>query len=257
MINKELLNKIKDFGLNSYEAKIWAAILSRGISTASELSDLSNVPRSRAYDVLESLEKKGFIIMKLGKPIKYIAVPPSEVIYRVKKRIGEDAEQKVKLIESIEKSDIVDELNLLHQGIQHIDPTELSSAIKGQTNVIEHLASLFKNAKNSILLVTNEEGLKRKADTLRYSLEIAKRHGVKIDVYAPLTDKNKKSVDMLNGIANVKNTQVKSRFCIVDNDSLLFMLVEDAHAIYDTAIFVKSPFFASTVKSMFETTLKQ
>jgi len=40
------------------------------------------VPRSRCYDVLESLEKKGFIISKIGKPLKYIAVPPEEVVER-------------------------------------------------------------------------------------------------------------------------------------------------------------------------------
>lgn len=257
MLSKEFLNKVKDFGLNSYEAKIWAAILSRGISTASELSDISNVPRSRAYDVLESLEKKGFIIMKLGKPIKYIAVHPEEVINRVKKRIKEDADEKVKLVETIEHSDVLDELKLLHQGIQHIDPTELASAIKGQENINEHLALMFKNAKQSIILVTNEEGLKRKADALRHAFDIAKRKGVKIDIYAPLTDKNKKAVDLLKNIATIKNIPAKARFCIVDNEQLLFMLVEDAHAAYDTGVFVKSPFFAGTVRNMFESSLKQ
>ncbi len=80
IISKEFLNKLKDFNLNSYESKLWVALLSRGISTAGELSDISNVPRSRAYDVLESLEKKGFIIVKIGKPIRYLAVKPREVV---------------------------------------------------------------------------------------------------------------------------------------------------------------------------------
>ena len=93
IIDTLFINKLKDFGLNSYESKLWTALLSRGISTAGELSDIANVPRSRSYDVLESLEKKGFIIMKVGKPIKYIAVPPSEVIERVKKRVQQDAER--------------------------------------------------------------------------------------------------------------------------------------------------------------------
>src|SRR4030042_739831 len=94
IVQKNFLNKIKDFGLNSYESKIWAALLSRGTATAGELSDISNVPRSRSYDVLESLEKKGFIIMKIGKPIKYIAVQPEEIMQRVKKNLSEDAEKK-------------------------------------------------------------------------------------------------------------------------------------------------------------------
>ena len=61
IVDQDFLNKIKDFGLNSYEAKLWVALLSRGVSTAGELSDIASVPRSRTYDVLESLEKKGFI----------------------------------------------------------------------------------------------------------------------------------------------------------------------------------------------------
>ena len=104
IIQKEFLNKLKDFGLNTYEAKLWSALLSRGVSTAGELSDIANVPRSRSYDVLESLEKKGFIVVKLGKPIKYIAVPPEEVVERVKKRIKKNADVNIKMLESIKQS---------------------------------------------------------------------------------------------------------------------------------------------------------
>ena len=96
IVQTDFLNRLRDFGLNSYESKLWVALLSRGISTAGELSDIANVPRSRSYDVLESLEKKGFIVIKIGKPIKYIAVPPEEVLERVKKwfRIQQKNRQK-------------------------------------------------------------------------------------------------------------------------------------------------------------------
>jgi sugar-specific transcriptional regulator TrmB len=66
IMQKDFIEKLKVFGLNSYEAKIWVALLSRGVSSAGELSDISNVPRSRSYDVLESLEKKGFITRGRG-----------------------------------------------------------------------------------------------------------------------------------------------------------------------------------------------
>src|SRR3970282_1413045 len=96
IVKEEFLSKLRRyFCLNLYEVKIWTALLSRGVSTAGELSDIANVPRSLSYDVLESLEKKGFVIMKLGKPIKYIAVPPTEVVERVKKNLKEDADTRV------------------------------------------------------------------------------------------------------------------------------------------------------------------
>src|SRR3990172_13310175 len=97
IVKEDFLNKLRQyFGLNLYEAKIWTALLSRGVSTAGELADIGNVPRSRAYDILESLEKKGFVVMKLGKPIKYLAVEPKEVVERVKKLLREEADDTIK-----------------------------------------------------------------------------------------------------------------------------------------------------------------
>ena len=113
IVKEEFLNKLRQyFGLNLYEVKIWTALLSRGVSTAGELSDIGNVPRSRAYDILESLEKKGFIIMKLGKPIKYIAVEPKEVVERAKKLMFDDAKEKVKRLDDLKGGDLLSELNL-------------------------------------------------------------------------------------------------------------------------------------------------
>ena len=109
------MNKIRQyFSLNLYEVKLWTAILSRGMSTAGELSDIADVPRSRTYDVLESLERKGFVIVKPEKPIKYIAIPPREVITRVHKKIEKDLEKFSKRLEKISNSDIMDELNELY-----------------------------------------------------------------------------------------------------------------------------------------------
>jgi len=81
IMKPELVKRIKEFfGLNIYETKVWLALLSKGIASAGEVADLSGVPRSRTYDVIESLEKAGFAIVKIGKPVKYIAVKPTEVI---------------------------------------------------------------------------------------------------------------------------------------------------------------------------------
>ena len=136
MFSIKLVKQLKNFGLNSYEVKIWTALLSRGVSTAGELSDIANVPRSRSYDVLESLEKKGFVIMKLGKPIKYIAVPPKEVVERVKKNIQEYARDEVKKLTDLKNTEIIEELSTLHtQGVELIEPADLSGSLRGRHNL--------------------------------------------------------------------------------------------------------------------------
>ncbi len=260
IVQHEFLNRLKDFGLNSYESKLWAALLSRGISTAGELSDIANVPRSRTYDVLESLEKKGFIIMKIGKPIKYIAVSPSEVLERVKKRLHDDAEKRAVILDKIKDTEVLKELNLLHKnGIEHVEPTEMSGLIRGSDNLFNHLEFLIKNAKNSIVLMTTPEGVQAKYEKLGGVLKNDKGRGVKIKVVAPETNKNADTINALKELAEVRATdEVVSRLCMIDEKEIVFMLshTADVHPSYDTAVWVSSEFFCKSFSKMFEKTWK-
>ena len=251
IVQKDFLNKLKDFGLNSYESKLWTALLSRGVSTAGELSDIANVPRSRSYDVLESLERKGFIITKLGKPIKYIAVPPSEVLERVKKKIKDDSETQTRMLETLKGSEILDELNLLHnKGIEMVEPTELTGSIRGRSNILNHLESMIKGAQKSILLVTSEEGLVRKAEYLQSAFAKAKSRGVSITIMAPLAKKATLPMEALSKLATLKQIDdVKARYCIIDGKETLFMLLPDkgTHPTYDVGVWVNTPFFSKAL----------
>src|SRR6185295_9912030 len=123
IIKDEFLSRLrKIFDLNLYEVKVWTALLSRGVSTAGELSNISDVPRSRTYDILESLEKKGFIVMKLGKPIKFVALKPEEVIERVKRNLMVDAKEKTKRLEELKSDDVLKELSTIFtQGVKFVE----------------------------------------------------------------------------------------------------------------------------------------
>lgn len=261
IVQEDFLKKIKDFGLNTYEAKIWTALLSRGVATAGELSDISNVPRSRSYDILESLEKKGFIIMKLGKPIKYIAVSPEEVIDRVKKRVTEDAEHAIKTMEEIKDSNLLKELTQLHNnGIDTVEPEDLSGAVKGQSSIYDHLNLMIKEAEESIILVTSAQGLVRKGQALLRQLKKAAERGVAVQVAAPLTKENKEFAAMLSEFADVRDVKdLKARFTVVDSKQVVFMLTDDeqVHPSYDVGVWVNTPLFASALVQLFELAWKE
>ncbi len=256
IVQKNFLGKLKEFGLNSYEAKLWTAILSRGVSTAGELSDIANVPRSRSYDVLESLEKKGFIIMKLGKPIKYIAVPPSEVIERIKTKIKEDAEQQEQNLDTLKSSEVLNELKTLHtQGVSHVDPADLTGMIKGRNNMYNHLHSIIKNAQQSIRIVTTENGFLRKVDYLKNALMKAKERSVEVSIVAPISKPNTKHAKNIEKFANVRNiSDLRTRFCVVDSKQVVFMPLDDenTHASYDFSVWSSSEFFALSMHKVFD-----
>jgi HTH-type transcriptional regulator, sugar sensing transcriptional regulator len=253
IVEKKFLTKLKDFGLNSYESKVWAALLSRGVSTAGELSDIANVPRSRSYDVLESLEKKGFVVMKLGKPIKYLAVPPTEAIDRVKKRIKNQADEDEKQLEELKTSEILQELSLLHtQGIETQDPADMTGSIKGRENIYDHLEYQIKNAKDKVTIATTEEGLIRKTSALLKQIKKAKERGVEITIAAPFSEKNKQAQSEMEEFVKLKNTKnTNARFCVVDGNQITVMLSneKEIHPTYDLAVWMQSPVLAKTLLS--------
>ncbi|MFW6233403.1 MAG: TrmB family transcriptional regulator, partial [Nanoarchaeota archaeon] len=235
--------------------KIWTALLSRGVSNAGELSDIANVPRSRSYDVLESLEKKGFVVMKLGKPIKYLAVPPSEVVERVKKNMKTEADDRIKRLEELKNNEVVSELNSLHtQGVELVEPTDLSGSLRGRHNLYNHLELTIRNAESSVLIMTTSQGLVRKIDGLKSTFEQIKKRGVKIRIAAPLTKEAKDAVVDLKDVAEIRHTDSHARFTVVDGKEVIFMVMHDAevHPTYDIGIWVNTPFFASALEELFE-----
>jgi len=261
IVKEEFLSKLRRyFSLNLYEVKIWTALLSRGVSTAGELSDIANVPRSRSYDVLESLEKKGFVVMKLGKPIKYIAVPPTEVLERVKKNMREDAEEKVKRLDELKETEVVDELNSLHtQGVELIEPSDLSGSLRGRHNLYNHLELTIRNAEESVIVMTTAQGLMRKIEGFLPTFEMLKKRGVKIRIAAPVTKEAMNAVKEVSKFAEVRNTESKARFIIVDGKELIFMVLDDTevHPTYDVGIWVNTPFFASALQNLFDLAWKE
>ncbi|MBI5391460.1 TrmB family transcriptional regulator [Candidatus Woesearchaeota archaeon] len=261
IVKEEFLSKLRRyFNLNLYEVRIWTALLSRGVSTAGELSDIGQVPRSRAYDVLESLEKKGFVVMKLGKPIKYLAVEPTEVVERVKKYIQQEAEQNVQKLRELEASEVLKELDTLHkEGVEFIEADDLSGAIRGKHNIYSHIETMVKGAEKSVTIATTEKGLVRKVEALKPLFQKLAKKGVKIRIAAPLTKESENVVKELKNVAEVRHTpDLKARFCIVDGKSLLFMLMhdEEVHPSYDLGVWVNTPFFAGALENMFESSWK-
>ena len=242
------------FSLNLYEVNIWLALLSRGISTAGELSSIANVPRSRAYDILESLEKKGFVVMKVGKPIQYIAVSPEEVIEAAKKNVEKDAKERIDEISKLKNSSIMDELKTIYkQGMSLIDPYEVAGAIRGRANLYSKMESMIRKAKNQVIIVTSEDGLIRKMESLRNALQYAKNKGVKVKIGAPVTNKNKDAVKAIKKLVDFKPVKnIDGRFIVVDGKEAMLITTDDkeVHPSYDMGIWINSPRVATTLSKM-------
>ena len=206
----EMIKKVRLFGLNTYEAKIWSALLSGGVSTAGELSDIANVQRSRSYDVLESLEKKGFVEVKLSKPIKYLAVQPNDVLENIKSKIKRDRDNYINYISNDAFKSLIHIFQEIHEKTADKDETTIA-ILKGRKNIYKHLDFLVKNSKNIAVSSINLGN----------------------DINVGLANAAKSKI-------RIKDASI--RLCLIDdNDALLFPLQEEnIHPDYDFCIWIKN-----------------
>ena len=103
------------------------------------------------------------------------------------------------------------------------------------------------------MIQTTETGINFEKE-LKNAFKKANANGVKVCLAAPISVKNREIVKELCKYAEVRSTDDINRFCIIDNDQIVFMLADDAdvHKSYDAAIWVKSPFFVASFKKMFD-----
>lgn len=255
LIKEDTLKNVKTaFDLNEYEVKIWTALLAKGIASAGKIADVSGVPRSRAYDVLETLEKKGFVMLRLGKPMMYMAVSPDNVLSRLKSEIVKHSEEQMTILESIKETSLFKQIgDLYNSNNEKKNPQTASSYIKGRSNSYSQIEELIKNASKSVVIVTNADGLPRKIKYLKNALKKIAKKGVNIRVFAPLSKVKKELLAELKEVAELKDVEMDARFILVDDENLIFMISDNVNVNnnHDDSIWIKSKNFVSAFSKLY------
>ncbi len=99
----ELTNYLSELGLTEYEAKTLTTLFKLKEAQAPQISQTSQVPKTRVYDILERLAKKGLIIEVSGRPKKYKCLETEKVFEVLLNEIKEKTrglEEKAVLIRS-------------------------------------------------------------------------------------------------------------------------------------------------------------
>ncbi len=257
IVKPDMVKKVKEyFNLNIYETKVWLALLSKGIVTAGETAELSGVPRSRTYDVLESLEKRGFAIVKIGKPVKYIAVDPNTVLEKMKSSVMVEAQDKVKSLVTLRGTQEYVELEQLHKtGIAPVKTEDLSGFLRGRANVMSKLREVLTSADKEITIYTSLTDFEKKSRVLLPALESAQKKNIRVKLALSGDEESVKRVVAKHGV-KAKHGDHKGRFFMADKRDVIFMLNPE-HADEELGIWLKSPFFTESIDNLFDHQFKK
>ena len=82
----ETVGLLQDLGLKEYEARCFVALTQVTAATAKEISDLSEVPRTRVYDAIRVLQDEGLVEVQHSSPKRFRALEVPEAAETLRQR---------------------------------------------------------------------------------------------------------------------------------------------------------------------------
>ena len=131
----DLVEKLKEIGFNSYEAKVYIALLKKHPATGYEVSKHANIPQSRTYDTLKALEEKNVVATTNSKPVTYTPVKPKQILASYQKKMNST-------------------LNYLEKHLPEVKDSynEPIITINGKHNIQNKIIEIIQNAKREIYM---------------------------------------------------------------------------------------------------------
>jgi sugar-specific transcriptional regulator TrmB len=141
-ISEEAKNALKEAGLTEYETRAYLYLLQVGVTTASQISNETEVPYSKIYEVLNSLERKGWVEAQTNRPRRYYPKSPSEALDATRLRL-----------ENVMKSwrnTVIEELQPLYEKREIREKPDVW-ILRGEFDALAKLKDLIENAKTELM----------------------------------------------------------------------------------------------------------
>lgn len=232
------ITSLLDIGLNRYEAQAYIALVSQEVASAKTISELTNIPYGKVYEIINGLNKKGFCIILPTKPLTCKALSPKKAIEN-------------------RKHDITSKLNTVHKHItsvlepmfqQHQEKIQDSSfwVITGKANVLRKARDLINTAQKEVFIYTTHQGLNGFHE-LKGLLELVKQKGITITIATPLSDIQPQDLESFSFCTLLDAPAAPNEFISVDSTHCLMInhlnQVQMGNA-KTTGIWVQHPIFA-------------
>ncbi|WP_034552289.1 TrmB family transcriptional regulator [Carnobacterium funditum] len=134
---------MKEYQFSEYETLVYIALLKKSGQTGYEVSKNSSVPRSKVYNTLNVLLKKGLVICSNTDPVLYMAQPVARVIEQLKRKTQDDFNEIENNLGNIEESEM----------------TETLWNFSDYNQVIEKVNELIESSQKDLYLQVWEEDL--------------------------------------------------------------------------------------------------
>jgi sugar-specific transcriptional regulator TrmB len=155
---------LSNIGLSDYESRAYVALVAVGPNSANIVASVAQIPRTSAYKVMKSLESKGFVKEKSGRPASFTPVDPTEL----SRKFVADIEEAFKNISSLKEV-------LSERGVP-----QLVYTIMGKDRVLEKIGEMIDKSESSFVISSPSISVFRKKLGKRFSNALAR--GVQVTI---------------------------------------------------------------------------
>lgn len=145
----ETVSLLQDFGLKEYEARSFIALTQLPTGTAKEISEISEVPRTRVYDAIRVLESKGLVEVQHATPKQFRAVSIEEATATLRQQFDTRIDSLQSHLEALDIQPEDDDSDRM----QEVWTLSGLDAIESRTH------TLLADAESEIVLLVVEEEL--------------------------------------------------------------------------------------------------
>ena len=142
-VSPEAKKSLRELGLTHYEARAYLSLLEKSSMTASQVSEVADLPYSKVYETLNSLEKKGWIKIERGRPSRYHPKSPSEAL--------EAAKLRFKSVMRAWERNVLGELQPLYEKREIREKPDIW-IIRGEFNILAKLREMLNTVKNELMI---------------------------------------------------------------------------------------------------------
>jgi sugar-specific transcriptional regulator TrmB len=249
------ISQLTQLGLNVYEAKAYLALLGKDSFSATQVADLSGVPRQRIYDILASLVERGLAVSRPGRQgTRYAAVAPSVALAGLLER----EQQRLTSLQSLTDM-LITKLGAQYQEGQGEDsPLEYIEILRGRQAINQRFAEIQANCKREILIFTKPPYAKPPQENVE-GLETLRREIRACSVYefSVLQDpETRRAVEHFIKVGEEARfvEHLPLKLVIVDEEIVMFAMEDPVAGRTDLTIMViEHRQLAQLVKLAFET----
>ena len=217
----QAIELLQELGLKTYEAKSFVALARRQHGTAKDISETSEVPRTRVYDAIRVLESKGLVETQHSNPQVFRAVSIDEAVNTLRSAYVERTESLRNALSGLDPID--DE--------QATDATHEVWALSGNRGITARTQQLIEGATEELIFVIGHENVL--TDQLVEQLLTAHERGVTLVIGAVDEDLRAEVQDSLpdvdvfiSGLDWLSRSPIPS-----DNTEISRLLLADREAI--------------------------